>query len=298
MTHVKALQPYIDERGNQIVYLGEPRRSRIDIKFGGSNNRLVVAPNAHVVELGVDFTGDGAIVEILPTSSPRTGLRFGIRLGHDCAVRIGENVGSQGRTMITAVEGAEVTLGDDCMLAMGIEIRSDDAHPIYDVRTGERINMGQSIAIGNHVWIAKHATIMGGVRVGDGAVIGFRSIVTSDVPNNSIAAGAPARIVRRDIAWERPMVTTRHRGDVTPRPGEKNEEFWNLTEEERSDWPDPVARPVPFEKADLDAMLAEAEAAKPTPVAAAVAAAPQTGGRIVRGTRRRVGRVLRRWGLR
>ncbi len=254
MRVINVLEPYADRDGNRVIFEGEPVRQKVRITFRGQGNVLRVAPNARIVELGVEFAGDGSIVDILPTSLPRTGLRFGLRLGHNSGIRIGENVGSQGRTMITAVEGSDVTIGDDCMLAMGIEIRSDDAHPIYDVRTGERINMGQSITIGDHVWIAKHATIMGGVQIGSGSVVGYRSIVTSDVPNNTIAVGAPARVVRRDIAWERPKVLFRQEGEVLPRDGERTEAHWQLTDEEfPSSWPVKVPRPVPL----ADEQLAE-----------------------------------------
>lgn len=292
MAQLKTLQSYVDDRGNEIVYAGEPLTTGVLIRFKGENNRLVVAANAKIVELTVQFFGDGSAVEIGPTSEPRTGLRLAMRLGHGSGVRIGENVGSQGRTMITAVEGADVTIGDDCMLAMGIEIRSDDAHPIFDVRTGERVNLSRSIAIGNHVWIAKYAAIMGGVRIGDGAVIGFRSIVTSDVPNNAVAAGAPARVVRRDIAWERPRVLTRRTDESWPPPGGKHEEFWNLTRDEPDAWPAPVPRPVPREQGDHPAQLPSGEQARPS------TALPATPPGVIGRARRRTGRLLRRLGLR
>ncbi|GEM_PF-785978 len=276
MRTLNVLEPYADRDGNRIVYTGEPVREKISITFHGRDNVLTVAPNAKIVELGVDFGGDGAVVEILPTSVPRTGLRFGMRLGHDSGVRIGENVGSQGRTMISAVEGSDVIIGDDCMLAMGIEIRSDDAHPIYDVRTGQRINMGQSVTIGDHVWIAKHATVMGGVRIGSGSVVGYRSIVTSDIPNNSIAAGSPARVIRRDIAWERPMVVSRHGDDVLPRDGEKTEEHWRLTEDTLPDsWPLTVRRPVPLSPEQLELAAESWEASSRASRAASDAAAEE-----------------------
>lgn len=52
------------------------------------------------------------------------------------------------------------------------------------------------VIIGNDVWIGSEATIISGVRVGDGAVIGARAVVTGDVPPYAIAAGNPARIVK------------------------------------------------------------------------------------------------------
>jgi len=229
MKAIRVLRPYEDERGNQIVYAGRPVEKEVNVRFGGRHNRLVVAAGADIVHLGVQFVGDGGTVEILPTSSPRTGLRFGLRVGHDSTIRIGENVGSQGNTMVSAVEGADVVIGEDCMLSRQIEIRCDDSHPIYDVRTGRRHNVSESITIGDHVWIGKEATIMGGVDVGSGSVIGYRSVVTSSVPNNCIVVGVPARVVRTDIAWERPMVAGRRPDECRPRPGEKTERYWNLT---------------------------------------------------------------------
>ena len=53
------------------------------------------------------------------------------------------------------------------------------------------------IVIGNDVWIGYEAVIMSGVRIGDGAVIGTRAVVTKDVPPYTIVGGVPARPIRR-----------------------------------------------------------------------------------------------------
>lgn len=229
MITLRALQPYKDDSGNEIVYDGVPVKGRVIVRFSGTNNRLVVAADAKIIELRAQFVGDGGSAEILPTSRPRTGLRFSLRVGHESHIRIGENVGSQGRTLISAVEGADVAIGNDCMLATGIEIRTDDSHPIYSVRSGKRVNTSESISIGDHVWLAKHAVVMGGVEIGSGSVVGFRSIVTGSIPNNCIAVGAPARVVKNDIVWERPMLARRRPGQTGPGPGEKSERYWKLT---------------------------------------------------------------------
>ena len=52
------------------------------------------------------------------------------------------------------------------------------------------------VTIGNDVWIGTRAMILGGVTIGDGAVIGAGAIVTKDVPPFAIVAGVPARIIR------------------------------------------------------------------------------------------------------
>ena len=50
--------------------------------------------------------------------------------------------------------------------------------------------------IGNDVWIGHEATIMPGVQIGDGAIVGSEAVVTADVPPYAIVGGNPARIIR------------------------------------------------------------------------------------------------------
>lgn len=92
------------------------------------------------------------------------------------------------------------------MFATGNQVRSDDGHLIFDVNTGDRINFAQNITIGDHVWLAWGATVLGGSQIGEGSVIGANSLVKGKIPNNVVAAGTPAKVIRRDIAWERPHI--------------------------------------------------------------------------------------------
>ncbi|MCW2496478.1 acyltransferase [Jatrophihabitans sp.] len=232
MPTIYELARYKDELGNEIVYDGS-LELKIDIRFkNGKNNRLVIAPGADLRDLLVIFTGDNGLIEIGTTTKPRAGLRFELRCGHQSTIRIGDNVGCAGRAFISAVEGEDVSIGEDVMFAKNIEVRVDDTHPLFDVESEERVNPSKSIVIGEHVWLAKHVVVMGGVTIGDGAVIGFRSIVTSAIPNNCVAVGVPAKVVRRNVAWERPEVVHRLPGEKHPRPGEKSEPYWNVTDDD------------------------------------------------------------------
>ena len=63
------------------------------------------------------------------------------------------------------------------------------------------------ILIGNHVWIGYQACILGGSQINNGSIIGARSVINGIIPNNCIAVGQNARIVRKDIYWEREPYT-------------------------------------------------------------------------------------------
>ncbi|MFJ7261241.1 acyltransferase [Streptomyces globosus] len=231
MLRLHKLERYKDDQGNQIVYDGETRENNIDIRFEGSNNTLTVSPEAYVRDLSVAFWGDNGQIEIGPTTTKWLGLRFELRCGHESSIWIGENVDCAGPIFVSAAEGVSVTIGNETILGENLEVRGDDTHPIYDVRTGKRVNPSQSIVVGEHVWIAKHTVVMGGVSIGNGSVIGLGSIVTSSIPNNCVAVGSPARVVRRDVAWERPWVLPRQPNEQYPRVGEKTERYWNLTDD-------------------------------------------------------------------
>lgn len=60
----------------------------------------------------------------------------------------------------------------------------------------ESIAMSATTIVGNDCWIGRDAVIMSGVKVGDGAIIGARALVTSDVPPFAIYAGIPAKLIR------------------------------------------------------------------------------------------------------
>lgn len=73
---------------------------------------------------------------------------------------------------------------------------------INDINVTEAWDNKGDIVIGNDVWIGYEAVIMQGVHIGDGAVIGTRSVVTKDVPPYTIVAGVPAKEIKRRFSEE------------------------------------------------------------------------------------------------
>ena len=62
---------------------------------------------------------------------------------------------------------------------------------------------GKPITIGNNVWVGGNVVILGGVTIGDNAVIASGSVVTKNIPTNSLAMGTPCRVVRQITSADR-----------------------------------------------------------------------------------------------
>lgn len=124
-------------------------------------------------------------------------------------LKIGSNFTMDKKCEFTIGTRTTVIIGEDCMFSRHIFLQSHDGHSIFDVRTGENINStaemqkNTKIVIGNHVWIGLRSTILYNTEIGDGSIIGACSLVKGVIPNNCIAAGNPAKVIRRDVAWSR-----------------------------------------------------------------------------------------------
>lgn len=214
---------YEDERGN-VIECGAPLGEHVTVVFSGSGNRLVVDQAASLGKLTIMFDCNGGLCVLGANQFKGT-----IRIGEESGVFIGDGVTCTAPCFISAAERASVTIGKDCMLASRNELRADDAHPIFSVETGARVNFPKSIVVGEHVWLAAGAILLGGAHIGDGCVVGLGSLVKAEFPNNCVIAGTPAKIVRQDIAWERPHLTL-HRPYIKLNSSSvKKSPYWNRT---------------------------------------------------------------------
>lgn len=86
------------------------------------------------------------------------------------------------------------------MFSRNVKLMTSDGHDI--LRDGKRINPAKSIYIGSHVWLADNVTILKGVSIGSGSIVGINSTVTHSFSDNSAAAGNPARVIADSITWQ------------------------------------------------------------------------------------------------
>lgn len=120
----------------------------------------------------------------------------------DCnTIVIGQNVIFDQNVQLVLSEGTKVEIGDDCIFADGVKIRTSDQHSIFN--KGKKINRGRDVIIGKHVWLGASSVIMKGVNIGNGSIVGMCSLVTKNIPSNCVVAGIPSQIVKEDIYWEK-----------------------------------------------------------------------------------------------
>lgn len=113
--------------------------------------------------------------------------------GPQARITVGTGTYINRRTEICCSDS--VTVGQDCAISWDVVITDTDYHRLND---SDEV---APVAIGDHVWIGARTMILKGVTIGSGAVIAAGSIVTSDVPGASLAAGTAASVLREDVSW-------------------------------------------------------------------------------------------------
>ena len=172
---------------------------------------ICIAPDARLggidhMYIGKGFTaGRGLWLEAV-TDYPAAGQVFSPELIIGDRVNVGEyvHIGCNHR----------IVIGDDVLMGSKIYI-TDHNHGVYrgenlespDVPPVDRcLTENESVEIGDRCWIGEFVTILPGVTIGEGCIIGSHSTVTHDIPANSIAVGSPAKVIKqwneKNHKWE------------------------------------------------------------------------------------------------
>lgn len=117
-----------------------------------------------------------------------------IQIGNHCLISPGTHISS----------AVSIQIGDNCMLGAETYISDCDWHGVYN-RT-RPFRCSQPITLKPNVWLGYRTIICKGVTIGENSIIGAGSVVTKDVPDNVIAAGNPAAIIK-SIDPKRKMLT-------------------------------------------------------------------------------------------
>lgn len=114
-------------------------------------------------------------------------------------ITIGDNCNIGEHTHITAIN--KITIGNGLLTGRYVYI-GDNSHGGLSIEEANtppirrKLQSKGEVVIGNNVWIGDKATILAGVHIGDNVIIGANSVVTKDIPSNSVWGGNPAKKIR------------------------------------------------------------------------------------------------------
>lgn len=96
---------------------------------------------------------------------------------------------------LTILDEAPVTIGDDCFIGPNVSIYTA-CHSTDPTERNTREEWAEPVTIGNNVWIGGSVTILPGVTIGDNVTIGAGSVVTKDIPSDTVAVGNPCKVIK------------------------------------------------------------------------------------------------------
>lgn len=131
--------------------------------------------------------------ELLGSTGKDVYMEPNIRFDYGYNTHVGENFFAN--FDCTFLDVCEIHIGDNCMLAPGVQIYTA-THPLDPVERNSGKEYAKPVIIGDNVWIGGHAIINPGVTIGDNVVVASGAVVTKDVPNNVVVGGNPARIIK------------------------------------------------------------------------------------------------------
>lgn len=109
---------------------------------------------------------------------------------------IGDSFSANGNVRIIADCGGKVVIGSNVMIGPNVVIRSSNhRYERLDLPMSKQGHATGEISIGDDVWIAANAVILSNVKIGAHSIVAAGAVVTKNVPEYSIVAGIPAKVI-------------------------------------------------------------------------------------------------------
>lgn len=163
----------------------------------------ILFPNARIIRFPFDLRGK-KYIDISEGFTTGIGCRLEAYPERENKVlHIGRNVQINDYVHISAMQN--VTIGDNVLIASKVFISdlnhgsygTDGIHDSPNTPPNNRKLYAKPVIIEKNVWIGEFVSILQGVTIGEGSIIGTMSVVNKDIPPNSIAVGSPAKVVKK-----------------------------------------------------------------------------------------------------
>lgn len=136
------------------------------------------------------------LIEELIPGIPKSSIVISpITCDHGNGVKLGEHTFVNSNC--TFLDGGYITIGDHTLIGPDCRFLTHQ-HPMNYLERKETKETDLPIKIGKDCWIGGNVTVCPGVTIGDRSIIGAGSVVTKDIPNDCVAVGNPARVIKRN----------------------------------------------------------------------------------------------------
>lgn len=207
--HNKFVKEYT-KNNNQVILIKDgqdilnPSIDGLIVNFEGKNGKIIIHHPIKRIENLHIICGDNCLVEIQESDNyyknsiiAATAQNSYIKIGKNCSLNWGCNL------IVDFEPNLHITLGDECMLAPRVWMRTSDGHAILS-KDNKLLNKGGSIDVGNHVWILQDSAVLKKSFIPNNTIVGTNSIVNKKFDKEyTMIAGSPAKVIREDINWSR-----------------------------------------------------------------------------------------------
>ena len=184
-----------DGRSNRERMLAGDQYIADDPDLERENNRAAVLTKQFNSTAGDDHQGRSHLLrELLGTVGEDVVIRPPFYCDYGYQIEIGDRLFSN--YGLVALDVGKITIGDDVQFGPNVQLLTA-THPLDPQLRLEKWEGSEPITIGDNVWLGGGVIVCPGISIGTNTVVGAGAVVTKDLPENVVAVGNPARVLRK-----------------------------------------------------------------------------------------------------
>lgn len=193
---------YLIKQSGEKVAIDAPLPG-LDITIRGNNNLLIFKEPLHFQYSSCLIESNDSKINFGSCHPFGVICHIGIRFGDKQSLTFGDNISINNSYFNLGESETKLTFGNDCMISCDCHFFSTDSHHILTGNERKNLQKPSGGIFGSHIWFGAKSLYTKNSSVGDNSVVALGSVVTGQFLNNILIAGNPAKIVRKNISWER-----------------------------------------------------------------------------------------------